>query len=84
MVTDGRLMAGKFTIESRTPKGLRVLHVASGLRYTFRLSKLKSGDRILKPDRSPGSPSRRPFREVLEPTARAFAERDARKADLID
>ncbi|SEE02685.1 hypothetical protein SAMN05444161_4659 [Rhizobiales bacterium GAS191] len=77
-------MAGKFTIENRTPKGLKVLHVASGLRYTFRVSKLKSGQRVLKGDYSPGSPSARPFRERLEPNARTFAEREARKADLID
>jgi hypothetical protein len=77
-------MANKFTIESRTPKGLKVLHVASGLRFTFRVSKPKSGDRVLKADCSPGSPSRRPLREFLEPTARAFAEREARKARLID
>jgi hypothetical protein len=77
-------MAGKFTIESRTPKGLKVRHLASGFRFTFRVLKLKSGQRVLKGDFSPGSPSVRPLREILEPTARAFAVREARRTDLID
>ncbi|SDR34449.1 hypothetical protein SAMN05519103_02192 [Rhizobiales bacterium GAS113] len=77
-------MGDKFTIESRTTEALKVRHVASGLRYTFRVSKPKSGHRVLKGVYSPGSASSRSNREVLEKSARAFAEREARKADLID
>jgi hypothetical protein len=76
-------MAHKFTMESRTTKVLKVRHVASGLRYTFRVSEPKSGPQFLI-SVSPGRPSSRYVRAELEKAARAFAEREARKADLID
>ena len=76
-------MGNEFTIESRTTKVLKVRHVASGLRYTFRVSEPESGHQALI-SVSPGRPSTRPVRAALEKAARAFAEREARKAGLID
>jgi hypothetical protein len=74
-------MGNEFTIESRTTKVLKVRHVASGLRYTFRVP--ESGQQALI-SVTPARPSTRSVRSVLEKAARAFAEREARKADLID
>jgi hypothetical protein len=76
-------MAYKFTMESRTTKVLKVRHVASGLRYTFRVSEPESGHQALI-SVTPARPSTRSVGSVLEKAARAFAEREARKADLID
>jgi hypothetical protein len=76
-------MAHKFTLVSRSTKMLKVRHVGSGLRYTFRISEASAGRHVLTsvpPDR----PSTRSVREVLEKAALSFAEREARKADLID
>ncbi|MFI5399389.1 MAG: hypothetical protein ACHQ9S_28005 [Candidatus Binatia bacterium] len=80
----GVTMAYKFTIESRTTDALKVRHAASGQRFTFRVSEPKSGHRVLKGVYSPGGASSRSTREVLGKAARAFAEREAKKADLID
>ena len=76
-------MAHKFTLVSRTPKMLKVRHVASGLRYTFRVSDAEAGRHILI-SVPPGRPSTRSVRAVLEKAALSFAQREARKADLID
>jgi hypothetical protein len=77
-------MADKFTIESRSPKSIEVRHVASGFRYTFRVLNPKLGERVLKGVYSPGRASSRSSREALERSARAFAEREAKKSNLID
>jgi len=72
-------MGDKFTIESRSPTAFKVRHPASGFRYVFRVSKSTSGQWVLRRDCSPGSASRRLNREVLERSARAFAERECRR-----
>jgi hypothetical protein len=76
-------MVHKFTLVSRTTKELKVRHMASGLGYTFRISEPKAGRRILA-SVPPSRPSTRSVRAVLEKAALTFAEREARKADLID
>src|SRR6185369_5363252 len=60
-----RVMAHKFTLVSRTTKTLKVRHVASGLRYTFRVSDAEAGRHILI-SVPPGRPSSRSVRAVLE------------------
>lgn len=77
------MMPHKFTLVSRTSKMLKVRHEASGLRYTFRISEPKAGRQILV-SVPPRRPSTRSVRAVLEKAALTFAEREARKADLID
>jgi hypothetical protein len=79
----GRVMAHKFTLVSMTTKLLKVRHVASGLRYTFHISEPKAGRQLLV-SVPPSKPSTRSVRAVLEKAALTFAEREARKADLID
>jgi len=77
-------MADEFRIESRTVGGLKVRHVATGHLFTFRVSDRNKRPRFLRRDYSPGHASFRAAREELEKTAHAFAEREARKAGLID
>jgi hypothetical protein len=76
-------MAHKFILVSRTTKTLKVRHVASGLRYTFRIAEPRPGVQILV-SVPPLRPSTRPVRAVLEKAAQIFAEHEARMADLID
>jgi hypothetical protein len=77
-------MGQEFTIESRTASALKVRHVATGNRFTFRASDRSKRPRYLRRDYSPGIASKRSLREKIEKAAHAFAEREARKAGLID
>jgi hypothetical protein len=77
-------MADEFTIESRTAGVLKVRHVATGHRFTFRVSDPNKRPRFLRRDYSPGFASSRAAREELEKPAHAFAEREARAAGMID
>jgi hypothetical protein len=71
-------MADEFTIESRTAEAIEVRHLARGHNlYTFRILQGKQGRRILK------GAYRRQSSKVYE-RVMAFAEREARKAGLID
>ena len=79
-----RPMADEFMIESRTAKALKVRHLATGHRFTFRVSDPNKRPLYLRRDYSPGYPSSRSVREELDKTAHAFAEREARRAELID
>jgi hypothetical protein len=77
-------MVNEFTIESRTTEVIKVRHVAHGHRFTFRVFEQPSGLRILR-----GGPIQANERASLPPElfrkgARSSAEREARKADLID
>ena len=74
----------EFAIDSRTANALKVRHVATGHCYTFRISDPTKRPRFLRRDYSPGHASTRSVREEIEKTAHAFAEREARKAGLID
>jgi hypothetical protein len=77
-------MTDEFTIESRTASALKVGHVAKDNRFTFRVSDRSKKPRFLRRDYSPGHPSKRAIRAKIEKAAHAFAEREARKAGLID
>jgi hypothetical protein len=76
-------MVDEFTIESRTIEVIKVRHVAHRHRFTFHISELPYGRRlraglIEANDKAP-LPSL-----AFKARARIFAEREARKADLID
>ena len=74
----------EFRVESSTARALEVRHVATGRRFTFRVSDPNHRPRYLRRDYSPSHPSSRSVREEIEKAAHAFAEREARKAGLID
>jgi hypothetical protein len=70
--------SGEFTIESRTAEAIEVQHLARGHNlYTFRILQGKQGRRILKG--AYRGQSSKVYERVM-----AFAEREARKAGLID
>jgi hypothetical protein len=77
-------MADEFTIESRTAKELKVRHVETGRRFTFRVSGPSKTPRFLRRDYFLGRASSRAAREEVEKAAHTFAELEARKAGLID
>jgi hypothetical protein len=74
----------EFKVESRTASALKARHLATGHRFTFRVSDRNERPRFLRRDYSPGHASTRSVREEIEKTAHAFAEGDARKAGMID
>ncbi|SDR59469.1 hypothetical protein SAMN05519103_06430 [Rhizobiales bacterium GAS113] len=74
-------MVEDFVTESRTAESIRVRHVAHGHRYTFYVRPDARTLRLGPVDANTNtSLPTRPFQIA----ARAFAEREARKADLID
>jgi hypothetical protein len=77
-------MAVEFTIESSTAKALKVRHVAAGHHFTFRVSDPSKTPRFLRRDYFLAHASNRAAREEIKKAAHAFAELEARKADLID
>jgi hypothetical protein len=77
-------MTVEFRIESRTATALKVRHLATGNRFTFRVSDRRKKPHYLRRDYSPGIPSKRAVRAKIEEVAHAFAEHEARKAGLID
>jgi hypothetical protein len=76
-------MVDEFTIESRTTEVIKVRHVAHGHRFTFHVSEQPYGRRLrvgpVQANENAPLPS-----IAFKAGARAFAEREARKADLID
>ncbi|SEE78180.1 hypothetical protein SAMN05444161_7132 [Rhizobiales bacterium GAS191] len=77
-------MADEFVIESRTVEHITVRHVAHGHRYSFRVMEEPPGARVLRVGPAqPNAKASLPSAE-FQTAARAFAEREARKADLID
>jgi hypothetical protein len=76
-------MIDEFTIESRTAEAIVVLHVAHGHRYAFHVTG-EPHRRLLcvGPLQSNGKTSLP--RSAFQRAARAFAEREARKAGMID
>ncbi|SEE03159.1 hypothetical protein SAMN05444161_4671 [Rhizobiales bacterium GAS191] len=76
-------MTDEFTIESRTANTIKVRHVAHGHRYVFHVTE-EANRRILRVGL--GQRNRKASLPItaFETAARAFAEREAKKADLID
>ena len=77
-------VADEFIIESRTVEAITVRHAAHGHRYTFIVTEVPPNARVLRlgpaqPNAKASLPS-----AAFATAARAFAEREARKADLID
>ncbi|SDR63914.1 hypothetical protein SAMN05519103_09177 [Rhizobiales bacterium GAS113] len=76
-------MADEFTVESQTTEAIKVRHVVYGHRYTFRVWEhprhrmLRAG--LVHTNAKASLPS-----TAFQTAARTFAEREARKADLID
>ncbi|SEF09673.1 hypothetical protein SAMN05444161_8304 [Rhizobiales bacterium GAS191] len=79
----GALMADEFTIESRTIEAIRVRQVRHSHRYIFTVQKLR-GRRLLWAGPIFGNAKASVTAMMLMGAARTFAEREARKADLID
>jgi hypothetical protein len=82
-VADHHDMTDEFITESRTAEAIVVRHVAHGHRYAFHVSE--------EPHRSllcvgpvPTSGKASLPRSAFQTAARAFAEREARKARMID
>jgi hypothetical protein len=76
-------MADEFTIESRTVETIRVRQVRHSHRYIFAVQKLH-GRRLLWAGPIFGNAKASVSAMMLMGAARTFAEREARKADLID
>jgi hypothetical protein len=76
-------MVDEFTIESRTADALRIRHVRHSHRYFFAVQKLR-GRRLLWAGPAIGNAKTSVPAMTLRDAARAFAEREARKAGLID
>ena len=77
-------VADEFTIESRTVEAITVRHAAHGHRYTFIVTEVPPNARVLRlgpaqPNAKASLPS-----AAFATAARAFAEREARKANLIE
>jgi hypothetical protein len=77
-------MADEFTIESRTTEVIKVRHVAHRHRFTFRVLIQPSGLRILRCGPIQDNEATDVPAALLKKRARSFAEREARKAGLID
>jgi hypothetical protein len=81
--TDGYEMTDEFTIESRTAETITVRHVAHGHRYAFHVSEEPHRSLLcVDPVQTNGKASLP--RSAFQTAARAFAEREARKAGMID
>jgi hypothetical protein len=76
-------MADEFTIESRTTNAIKVRHLAHGHRYTFHVEE-EANRRILRVGLGQRSRKASLPSTAFETAARAFAEREARKAEMID
>jgi hypothetical protein len=76
-------MADEFTIESQTAETIRVRQVRHAHRYIFAIQKLH-GRRLLWAGPIFGNAKASVPAIRLIGAARTFAEREARKADLID
>ena len=76
-------VADEFTIESCTVRGIRVRQLRHSHRYIFTVQKLR-GRRILWAGPVFGNARASVPAMVLVGAARTFAEREAKKADLID
>jgi len=76
-------MADEFTVETRTAEAITVRHMAHGHRYAFHVTQ-GPHRRLLcvGPVQADGKGSLP--RSAFQSAARAFAEREARKAGLID
>jgi hypothetical protein len=77
-------MTDEFIIESRTIEAIKVRHAAHGHRYTFIVTEVPPNARALR--LGPAQPNAKALlpSAAFATAARAFAEREARKADLID
>ena len=76
-------VADEFAIESRTVQGIRVRQLRHSHRYIFTVQKLR-GRRILWAGPVFGNAKASVPAKMLVGAARAFAEREARKAEMID
>jgi hypothetical protein len=77
-------MADEFTIESATDDAIRARHLPHGHRYVFAIRK-QDGRRLLgRVGPIIGNAKAAVSAMTLLSAARAFAEREARKAGLID
>ncbi|MFI5016207.1 MAG: hypothetical protein ACHQAY_28065 [Hyphomicrobiales bacterium] len=76
-------MADEFTVESLTAEIIRVRHVAHSHRYTLHVGNDHPDRRTLRVGLRRNRKARLPS-TAFETAARAFAEREARKAGLID
>ncbi|SEE72727.1 hypothetical protein SAMN05444161_6883 [Rhizobiales bacterium GAS191] len=76
-------MADEFVIESRTAEHITVRHVARGHRYTFYVSEHDDVRTLRVGPAQPNAKASLPS-AAFQTAARAFAEHEARKADLID
>jgi hypothetical protein len=82
-VADGYEMTDEFTIESRTAEAIMVRLVAHGYRYAFHVSEEPHRSLMcVGPVQTNGKTSLP--RSAFQTVARAFAEREARKAGMID
>jgi hypothetical protein len=78
-----RAMADEFTIESRTLQAIRVRQLRHSHRYIFTVQKIR-GRRLLWAGPVYGNAKASVPALTLMGAARAFAEREARKAEMID
>jgi hypothetical protein len=76
-------MADEFTIESRTVEAIRVRQLRHSHRYIFTVQKLR-GRRVLWAGPIFGNAKASVPAMTLIGAARTFAEREARKAEMID
>ena len=76
-------MADEFTIESRTVQAIRVRQLRHSHRYIFTVQKI-CGRRLLWVGPVFGNAKASVPAMMLVGVARTFAEREARKAEMID
>ena len=76
-------MADEFTVETRTAEAIMVRHVAHGHRYFFHVAE-EPHRRLLCVGPVQGDGKGSLPRSAFQSAARAFAEREARAAGLID
>jgi hypothetical protein len=76
-------MTDEFTVESRTAEAITVRHVAHGHRYVFYVTQEPHRRLLCVGPVQTGGKASLP-RSAFQTAARAFAEREARKAGLIE
>jgi hypothetical protein len=76
-------MADEFTIETRTTETIEVRHVAHGHRYAFRVCERPDGRTLSAGSVQANEKAPLPS-WTFKPASQVFAEREARKAGLID
>jgi hypothetical protein len=76
-------MADEFTMETGTVDAIGVRHVPHGHRYMFAVRE-QNGWRLLRTGRVIGNAKASVPARMLRDAARALAEREPRKAKLID